>query len=292
MVAILFSPFDLGKWFVLGFSAWLAVLGEGGGSFSFPSEMFEGEATQFFREHLLIIITVFSLVMIVALAIGLVLVWINSRGKFMFLDNVVHDRRNVAEPWHRFRQLGNSLFLWQIIFGLVSMFLVLLVCGLGVLTAWPKIHGGSFGAANIAGLAGVIVLFIVVLIAISYVYSFLYGFVIPIMYKRDLPARAAWRVFLNLFKQNVLGFILYSMFMFVIGAGIGVLVMMLCVVTCCCGLVLLMMPYVNAVLLLPVHAFTRLFSLEFLAQFGPEYDVFPRTEEPATPPLPPAGESV
>ena len=27
---ILFQPFDLGKWFVIGFCAWLAQLGEGG----------------------------------------------------------------------------------------------------------------------------------------------------------------------------------------------------------------------------------------------------------------------
>ena len=28
---ITFQPFDIGKWFVLGFIAWLAALGEGGG---------------------------------------------------------------------------------------------------------------------------------------------------------------------------------------------------------------------------------------------------------------------
>ena len=28
---MLFQPFDLGKWFVIGFCAWLAFLGEGGG---------------------------------------------------------------------------------------------------------------------------------------------------------------------------------------------------------------------------------------------------------------------
>ena len=29
---MLFKPFDLGKWFTIGFCAWLAALGEGGGS--------------------------------------------------------------------------------------------------------------------------------------------------------------------------------------------------------------------------------------------------------------------
>ena len=32
MKCILFRPFDMGKWFILGFTAWLATLFEGGGS--------------------------------------------------------------------------------------------------------------------------------------------------------------------------------------------------------------------------------------------------------------------
>src|SRR5687767_10268602 len=38
-VDILFKPFNITKWFVLGFAAWLAQLGEGGGggnNFNFP----------------------------------------------------------------------------------------------------------------------------------------------------------------------------------------------------------------------------------------------------------------
>ena len=36
MKKILFHPFDLKKWFVVGFAAWLANLGGGGGSFNYP----------------------------------------------------------------------------------------------------------------------------------------------------------------------------------------------------------------------------------------------------------------
>ncbi|MBN1557370.1 MAG: DUF4339 domain-containing protein, partial [Lentisphaerae bacterium] len=32
MKSILFRPFEIGKWFALGFAAWLASLGQGGGS--------------------------------------------------------------------------------------------------------------------------------------------------------------------------------------------------------------------------------------------------------------------
>ncbi len=35
MKRMLFQPFDIGKWFVIGFCAWLATLGDSGGSFNF-----------------------------------------------------------------------------------------------------------------------------------------------------------------------------------------------------------------------------------------------------------------
>ena len=35
MKKILFQPFDLKKWFIIGFAAWLANLGRGGVSFNY-----------------------------------------------------------------------------------------------------------------------------------------------------------------------------------------------------------------------------------------------------------------
>jgi hypothetical protein len=48
--------------------------------------------------------------------------------------------------------------------------------------------------------------------------------------------------------------------------------------TCCVGFVLLIIPYINAVVLLPISYTLRAFSVEFLQQFGPAYHFFPRTE--------------
>ena len=50
--------------------------------------------------------------------------------------------------------------------------------------------------------------------------------------------------------------------------------------TCLLGFVLLVIPYIGTVITLPIWYTFRVFSLEFLAQFGLDYDLFP----PATAP--------
>jgi hypothetical protein len=46
-------------------------------------------------------------------------------------------------------------------------------------------------------------------------------------------------------------------------------------VTCCIGFLLLIIPYIGSVVLLPVSYTLRAFSLEYFAQFGDEYQLFP-----------------
>ena len=57
-----------------------------------------------------------------------------------------------------------------------------------------------------------------------------------------------------------------------------------CVLTCCCGLILLLIPYIGTVILLPIVAWERYWSLEFLRQFGPEYDLWAAAAPPPAPP--------
>ena len=54
------------------------------------------------------------------------------------------------------------------------------------------------------------------------------------------------------------------------------MIFMIVLCTCCIAGCFLAIPYIGTVLLLPVLVFTRAYSLHFLAQFGPDYDVFPR----------------
>jgi len=68
---------------------------------------------------------------------------------------------------------------------------------------------------------------------------------------------------------------------------IGFIVVAAVLVTCCIAGCLLALPYLGTVLLLPVLVFKRGYSIHYLAQYGPDYDVFAPGEPPvATVPAP------
>ena len=103
MKKILFQPFDLGKWCVIGFAAFLALLpgGCGGGpnfNFNFPFQNLSSQKTSNSAIQNIasggagwepwLIAVVVSIVLII-LAIVVVLLWVGSRGRFIFVDCLV-----------------------------------------------------------------------------------------------------------------------------------------------------------------------------------------------------------
>jgi hypothetical protein len=57
--------------------------------------------------------------------------------------------------------------------------------------------------------------------------------------------------------------------------GVALAVMAAGVLTCCIGLILVSVPYVNSIVLLPLFAARRAIGPEFLAQYGPEWVTMP-----------------
>ena len=90
---------------------------------------------------------------------------------------------------------------------------------------------------------------------------------------------AGWREFMTILSANKLRFTLYLLFQIVIKIVIGAIVGIgFCIGIClCCASCLLMIPYIGTVILLPVLVFARAYSLYYLQQYGPDFDVF-RTE--------------
>ncbi len=295
MKAALFNPFNLNKWFVIGFTAFLAGLLDGllGGSGSPDSR---GERTDNFGDFLdfpsrawdwlmdnPIWLTVIVAGVLFVIVLLVTLTWLSSRGTFMFLDNVIQNKSEIANPWKQYKAEGNSLFLWRLGFG---VFCVMIVIALVVVffVVSSQLYADSYDLEIPIPLIIVMgLLFLLVVITLGYISLFLKDFVAPIMYKHRITATRAWGRFLSVLGQYPFHFIFYGIFVFVLTFLVVIGIIFAAVMTCCVGFVVLVIPYIGTVATLPAWYTFRAFSLEFLAQFGDEFNVFPSSAIETTP---------
>jgi hypothetical protein len=304
MKTILFRPFHFSKWLALGFTAWLAGLtsngggGSGSGSWNVgsapdapnePEEAVES-VTAVLRETLersvqwlsdnplWLIAGVFGCALLITLF--LVILWVSSRGKFMFLDNVVYNRAEVVAPWKRYRRLANSHFSFQLVFSLLMIGIVigsiLAILGLGG-AAWQADIPRTIPCFLLA-LGGPVLLAII--LSVIFIQYFLDAFVVPIMHRYGLPVMAAWSRFGQIFRRHPGTLLVSGLFLFVLVIAAGVAVVLTGFLTCCLGFVLLMIPYVGTVLILPIPVTYRAFTVALLDQIDPGY--FPSDGRPAS----------
>jgi hypothetical protein len=282
------------KWFTIGFCAWLAGLGESGGQFNFnfrsghrhssghgPSfrDMMD-QAGEWIAQNLYWIIPVTVALVIFGLAVGLVLTWFNSRGKFMFLHCVALDVAEVKRPWHELGSEANSLFWFRLVLGLIGLASSLPVFGGLVFVIGRMLYYEQAETGAIATAVALALVLLALGICFVLIQKFTIDFVVPIMFLRRVGCIVAWREFLALLQDNVGRFTLYVLFQILLTIAIGFIVLGVVLVTCCTAGCLLIVPYIGTVVLLPVLVFKRSYSIYYLAQFGPSYDVFPPVTGP------------
>lgn len=298
--AALLRPFDLHKWLVVGFNAFLAGLMEaanGGGGARYGKNGNFGEFLRFphtawawLTGHpgwaVLILLGV-----LVAIAATIVLAWASSRGVFMFLDSVVGGRAEIGRPWREYEKEGNSLFVWRLILGLASF------AAFGLVGVFFFIKGGALYGAEapadwplpVGFLLGVGLVVLALVLVWGFIVLFLKDFVAPLMFRDRISCAQAWARFLPVFRQYPFHFIGYGLIVFLGMIAFAVAVVIAGLATCCVGWLVLIVPYISTVATLPVWYAYRAFSLEFLAQFGPAFDAFRRPEPgPAAAPMSPA----
>jgi hypothetical protein len=285
MKRILFQPFQLRKWLVIGFAAFLCGHFAGGG-FGFPSSFgnfrnhqsnqnFNPPNLEQWKPWLFLAIGIFALLFFVLI---IVLMWIRARGNFIFNDCIVRNRAAIAVPWREYRQEGNSYFL----FGIAVLFVVMLVCvGMGLILFGT--FGRELNGALSATVAVLAVLFLVVWVCFALCFAVISYFMVPVMYIRRCRAIEALRVTGNLILSNPAPFILFCLF----GIVLIIALMMVGGIAICATCCLAALPYVGTVILLPMFVWFRAFGLLFLRQFGPDYDVWAGISESSPPPVSP-----
>jgi hypothetical protein len=132
----------------------------------------------------------------------------------------------------------------------------------------------SWSFPGVFRLIGVGMLMVTIGIVFALVEKFTMDFAVPIMFLRGRRCLESWSELRQLLAANPGRFVLYLLFYLVLDLAIGMLLLAVVLGTCCVAGCFLAIPYLGTVLLLPVLVFKRAYSLHYLAQYGPEYDVF------------------
>lgn len=286
--SLLFLPFAFERWAIFGFSAWLALWtgAGGGGNLSWlvsPSRPLP-ESLQGGRDGLSSWFLGLTLALILALASAALLwvlfrTWLQSRFDFVFLDHLVTGETRIAKPWSETAELGHSLFVWRLLLGLG--FLVLLTLPIGLALG----AGLRPGVMSIGALVlGLLLLGPIVLVGLLLLFA-INQFVVPIMARQRVAFQPALAQLRDLLAARPVPFLLYTLLYLVLGVAVGLGITAIGFATCCLGFLVFALPYVGAVVLLPVAVCLRYYSLEFLRQFGPEFDLLGDSPSSEPPPL-------
>ena len=273
---LLFKPFDMSRWFAIGFCAWLTMLIGQGGGFNFYRPLNKGAGAQignYIQAHLILIISIVSAVAVVGVIMMLVCLWLSSRGRFMFLRCVAQNKAQVKLPWRQYRYQGNSLFVFRLLLGLTAFVCIVAVCAALSVPIFTMRHNPQKITIIIIAAAGIPILALLS-IGFALVGKFTKDFVVPIMYLRDCSCVAGWKEFLPLLRANIGRFTLYILFQIVIGTAISSIVFAAACLTCCLAACLMAIPYIGTVILLPILVFRRSYSICYLRQYGSAFDVF------------------
>src|SRR6266576_441640 len=189
---ILFRPFDIAKWLIIGFAAFLSGwLNSGGGSINpwsfrgWNSLNAQPSAFQFRSFNIdnsaIWVLVLVAVLIIVFFALLILWLWITARGRFIFIDCLVRNRAAIVEPWREFRQEGNRFFVFLIVLMVVSLVLVAIFGGLifGLLVLWRNYH-----VSNIPALFVLVPIAVFAWVAFAVAVNLITYFMPPVMYTR------------------------------------------------------------------------------------------------------------
>jgi hypothetical protein len=277
-------PFRFDRWLALGFVAFLDQCGrgQGGANFRVPTSGGGGDgrvggigspdfrvATEWVGNHVILVVVIAGVLLTLIVALTALVLWISSRGTFMYLDNVATGRADVVRPWGEHAERAQSLFAWRFVIGIAALMAVALLLALAGLLVFAYSKGRLAGLVALAtGLLVLLPIFLVVLVVSGLVSMALRDFVAPLQWKLRVSCGDAARVVWPLVNANRGSFAVYVGLKFALVITGAVVALAAGCLTCCCGF----LPVVSQTLLQPLFYFERTWSLVFLRQLG--HDVF------------------
>jgi len=274
-------PFRFERWLILGCVAFLDQCGRRSGIGGFrapgpggwgggggPNQGDASKAVEWLATHAFLVAGVAAAVLAVVIVLAALVLWLNSRGVFMYLDNVASGRADFERPWREHAARADSYFAWS--FGLALATLVgLLVLAVGAVMAVAALVTGPPGSGLTAGLglAGIFVLFFALIVTAGLASLALRDFVAPLQVRAGVGCGDAIRLLRTLVRTHAGVFVVYVLLKIAFSIVAGIALMIAACLTCCCVL----LPVVMQTALQPLFYFERAWSLFLLRQLG--YDL-------------------
>ncbi len=275
-------PFNLERFIVLGFVAFLEQCGRRSG-LSVPNPNINSgnwhtssrQAAHWVTGHVAIILAIAFGIFLVSLAIGALVLWINSRAVMVYIDNVATGEARLVAPWREHAQLAGSLFRFRLVLAVAGGLLVF--SSLVAILIWASFLYSSSSAPTgaLVGVGLLVGLFLILALVLGLLDLALHDFVAPLQLHQQIECLPALGLLLGLFKSYPFSFLGYLALKIFFSIVIGIIEALVSCCTCCIGA----LPIVSQTLLQPLHFFVRAWPLCLLRQMG--YDLLTPEESVA-----------
>lgn len=263
---MLFVRSSAGVWFSFGLAFFLQDCVEGGNGYNnygggdlshmMPRSGLEGWETGE-------LLAVGAVALVLALALGVLLVWLGSRGQALALRSVMAGRIDLGAQWSETRAAGMRLFRWHLGFGVV---LITALVGAFLGIWWVLSSNQDSPDTRAALLLGAVSGIGVVALPLLALRSVMRNFVFPLVVAKGLTLREAWSMFWGAARGHLGGLALFFLARLLIGIAGGMMALVATLLSCCIGA----LPILHQTIMAPFYVFERSHALYTLASLGPE----------------------
>jgi hypothetical protein len=226
--AQLFRPFRFGEWTRLAFVGLLAgEMSSGGGCNSIPGNSGSGHTGAIHDWTFLVPLIIIAIIAIPML--WLTFLYVSSRMRFVLFDSVITKKCEIRRRWRERSGPAMQLFVWQIVFSLITLAGFALLIGIPALIAFllgwftePRAHLAPLI------LSGIALFFVLVawFIGIVTVHVFTKDFVVPQMALENISAFEGWRRLWAMMMAEKGGYAAYAGMKLAMALGAGIAVTM------------------------------------------------------------------
>ena len=279
-------PFDFGKWISFGLIFFLQSLLEGSGlsvpnRFSARTRSGGASAAPDFREMaanaqrwidantgaLVVVVTV---TVALVIALGVLFLWLGTRGQMMAIRAVATGRATIGEHWAETRVAGWSLFKTHLVISGTVFVLGAPLAGLAAFRLLDLAASGAPDEAIITAMIPFVVVGSVGFLAMSIVTGILRNFVAPVMQRCHMNVGQAWSHFSGAAGGHWGSIVLFFVIRFFLGIGAAIIALVAAVCTCCIGA----LPVIHQAIMAPWYFFERAYGLEAIESLGPGMKMF------------------